>query len=342
MGKKTRIILLTVTAVLAVFVFSAMWAVRPGSPNAVLEAARARQSEPLLSVSEPLETDVKTLSDEERMAESVAAILADDEDFLSSLALAIADSISLDAYIPEITENVYDRISADYGKIAEDAAASVNEGLEDEILALYGKYREYLTADIVMAILSRYDEMTAAEKADVLSLDDIAVELYGRYRDDVVADIAAAVALQITDAEDIDALSEEEIRNIVTSVYEEKKEEIITDAEERIVSDYSALTPEEQSRLLGLAEQLEKLYGLYIDDIAADIASRISAEPAAASYEEPEVSGDDQSTPQKTRISVPAFSAGTVAPDASAEEYRDARDAQRRAEIEKALAFISE
>ena len=55
MGRKTRIVLLSVTTVLAVVTFIAMLAVRPGTESQVLEAARERQQEPLLSVSEPLD-----------------------------------------------------------------------------------------------------------------------------------------------------------------------------------------------------------------------------------------------------------------------------------------------
>ena len=65
MGRKIRIVLLSVTAVAAVFSFASMLATRPGSDSTVLDAARARQSEPLLSVAEPLETDIDAITAEE-------------------------------------------------------------------------------------------------------------------------------------------------------------------------------------------------------------------------------------------------------------------------------------
>ena len=52
MGRKTRIILLSITAVLAVVTFIAMLAVRPGTESEVLAAARARQHETLTPLRE--------------------------------------------------------------------------------------------------------------------------------------------------------------------------------------------------------------------------------------------------------------------------------------------------
>lgn len=356
MGKKTRIVLLTVTAVLAVFVFSAMWTVRPGTHNAVLEAARARQNEPLLSVAEPLETDVKALSEEERMAEEVAALLSADDAFISSLAAAIADEISLDSYIPELTEAVYSRVAEDYDT-----------------------HREELTRDIVMEILREYDALSTAEKARVLSLEDMVLMLYGAYRDDLAADIAAALALESLDAEDAEALTAEAIEAIAARMYEENKDRVAEDTIAAAIAGYDALTAEGKASLLDaeaiaavLAERCrdeiaayipdlvehpealgeddvraiaEALYGEYADYIASDIASRIPS--SAASVEEPE----EEPLPEvvipeaapKTPISVPVFSAEPVVPqDSGADEYRAARDAQRRAEIDKALAFIAD
>ena len=137
MGKKTRIVLLSITIAIAVFTFSAMWIVRPDSQSSVLDAARERQNEPLLHVSEPLETDVATLSQEEEMAGKVAGLLSADDDFISSLAVSISGQISLDDYIPQIVEAVYGRISDDYDEVAAEIASSVSDGFEDDVIALY-------------------------------------------------------------------------------------------------------------------------------------------------------------------------------------------------------------
>ena len=58
MGRSSRIVFLTITAILAIFVFVAMWVVKPSGNSNVLTAARERQNTPLVSVEKPLETDI--------------------------------------------------------------------------------------------------------------------------------------------------------------------------------------------------------------------------------------------------------------------------------------------
>ena len=247
MGKKTRIVLLAVTVVIAVFTFGMMWAVRPNAQDPVLEAARERQSEPLLSVSEPLETDTAAISAEEKMAEKVAALLSSDEEFISALSNQIAANVSLDDYIPEITETVYSRIADDF-----------DENLESGVLALYEKYSKALTSDIVMA----YDALSTEEKADVLSMDEIVTLLYDRYRGSIISDIAASISIDVADdSVAIATLTEEEARAIAEEIYEANK------------ADYSALSTEEKSAILSLEDQILVLYDSYRDALVEDILS---------------------------------------------------------------------
>ena len=162
MGKKTRIVLLAVTVVIAVFTFGMMWTVRPHANDSVLEAARERQTESLLSVSQPLETDPETISKEEEMAEKVAEILLSDDDFIAAIADKVVASVDINEYIPGITEEVYSRIASDY-----------SSNLESDILALYDKYRDALASDMVDAVVNAYNALTVEAKSDVLSMDEI-------------------------------------------------------------------------------------------------------------------------------------------------------------------------
>ena len=270
MGKKTRIVLLSITAALAVFTFSAMWVVRPGSQNAVLEAARERQNEPLLSVSEPLETDVAALTAEEEMAEKVAGILSSDEDFISSLAASIAGIIPVDAYIPEITEAVYARISDDYDSIAEQAASMVDESFESNAIAVYEKYKAEITEELVMAVLDKYDSLSDEEKSEVLSLDVLLLGLYPAYRTALAEDIISMIPSDEITAEEAEALAAE--------IYEKNRSYIISDIEEAILSDYAALNAEDKAVTLAL----EEIYSYYRDAIAADIISSVPADEITA------------------------------------------------------------
>ena len=90
MSKKAWAVIIAVTAVVTVFTFGAMWTTRPNSSTGeyaeqVLEAAKSRQSEPLVSVNEPLKTDVEAMSDEDVMAGKVAVILSSDDKFIDDL-----------------------------------------------------------------------------------------------------------------------------------------------------------------------------------------------------------------------------------------------------------------
>ena len=93
MGRSSRIVFLTITAILAIFVFVAMWVVKPSGNSNVLTAARERQNTPLVSVEKPLETDIKTLSQEEEFEQKVRKLLAEDPDFLEKLTQSIKASL---------------------------------------------------------------------------------------------------------------------------------------------------------------------------------------------------------------------------------------------------------
>ena len=75
MKKAVLINLLVITSVVAIFVFTGMWYMRPGVPSEVLEMARQRQSQPLLEISEPIKLPAK---------EEVAAV----QDVVDQAALA--------------------------------------------------------------------------------------------------------------------------------------------------------------------------------------------------------------------------------------------------------------
>ena len=228
MGKKTRIVLLSITVAIAVFTFIVMWTVRPDSQSSVLDAARERQTEPLLQVSEPLETDVQTLSSEEEMAKKVAEILASDDEFISELSTSIAGRISLDDYIPEITETVYNRISENYDAIAQEIASMVEASFEDDVIALYNKYKDDVTFDIILAILEEYDNLSVEEKSNVLELEEQLRALYAKYRDAIIADLAIELP---------ESLSEEELEAMILAFYDSRRDEIISEVSSSIATE---------------------------------------------------------------------------------------------------------
>ena len=259
MGKKTRIVLLAVTVVIAVFTFGMMWTVRPNANDSVLEAARERQTESLLSVSQPLETDPETISKEEEMAEKVAEILLSDDDFIAAIADKVVASVDINEYIPGITEEVYSRIASDY-----------SSNLESDILALYDKYRDALASDMVDAVVNAYNALTVEAKSDVLSMDEIITLLYERYKDVLVSELSEAIV--------IDGMAADDVKTIIYEVYENEKDYIMLEAENRILADYNALTTEEKIDVLSLDDQILALYDVYRDALMLDIIAALPKE----------------------------------------------------------------
>lgn len=259
MGKKTRIVLLAVTVVIAVFTFGMMWTVRPNANDSVLEAARERQTESLLSVSQPLETDPETISKEEEMAEKVAEILLSDDDFIAAIADKVVASVDINEYIPGITEEVYSRIASDY-----------SSNLESDILALYDKYRDALASDMVDAVVNAYNALTVEAKSDVLSMDEIITLLYERYKDVLVSELSEAIV--------IDGMAADDVKTIIYEVYENEKDYIMLEAENRILADYNALTTEEKIDVLSLDDQILALYDVYRDALMLDIIAALPEE----------------------------------------------------------------
>ena len=87
MGKSTRIVLLSITVVLAIAAFLVLWAVRPGTDNSLLEEARNRQADGLITVDNTVDS------------EEVKTALLSDQDFLNRLASALAADGNLQSSI---------------------------------------------------------------------------------------------------------------------------------------------------------------------------------------------------------------------------------------------------
>ncbi|MBO8435437.1 MAG: hypothetical protein IAA97_00430 [Spirochaetes bacterium] len=254
MGKMTRIVLLSVTAALAVFTFSAMWVVRPDSQSSVLDAARERQNEPLLSVSEPLETDTSSVDTDEEMARRIAEMLAADEGFVSS-----------------IGEKLDGTLSPDYS------------GLEDEIITLYEKYRSEIADDMILAVLNGYNTLSVEDKSVTLDLVSQLEAIYSEYRDAIIADIAAEIPGGLSNAEiaavvtavlSEQGFTAENAEAFIKEVYEKYREAVVSDVENGIIEDYSALDDVGKATVLSL----EDIYSEYRDAIAADLLSGIITE----------------------------------------------------------------
>ena len=240
MGKKIRIVLLTVTAVAAVFSFALMLDVRPGSDSTVLNAAKDRQSEPLLSVSEPLETDPGTIAAEEEMAEKVKGILLADDEFIGSISDQIYDGV------PEMVNSWL---------AGEEGAAILqtlqDNGVDEAVARIVTEENINAIAERVAANLGTNDSEAFAAAADRL---------------------ARTVASQII----IPQIQREVVRNTVIDLYNANKDVIADDVIRRAVAEYASLTDAEKLELLSL----DSIYYKYSDGMFADALKALEALPA--------------------------------------------------------------
>ena len=245
MGRKTRIILLSITAVLAVVTFIAMLAVRPGTESEVLDEARARQQEPLLSVAEPLETDVRTLTEEQEMAEKVREILLADEDFIAAV------SSSIESVVPEYVS----------GWVEGEEAAAVFSGIQERGV------EEAVKRIVTDENIDRIAELVASKlgTADSGAFSDAT--------DRIVSIISASLV--------IPELQKSAISNAIIAYYENNKDAIAEDVIERAISEYSSLSAEDRAELLGSEDIILMLYDEYGSTLAYDVIMEAIAEYSA-------------------------------------------------------------
>lgn len=111
MKKAVLINLLVITSVVAIFVFTGMWYMRPGVPSEVLEQARQRQLQPLLEISEPIKQPIK---EEVAPVEQVVDQAALAEQLLPTLRDELSVSLEQQLY-----EKLKGRFSSDQEIIAQ-------------------------------------------------------------------------------------------------------------------------------------------------------------------------------------------------------------------------------
>ena len=196
--KNLRIVLLAVTAVLSVFSFATMLEVRPGQQSSILEAARQRQEEPILSVTEPLETDTSVVAQEERIARMAADILADDEAFIERISAEVESSIpgyisqyvqsdefkalfeaSVQDSIDQIVNDVIDKLVTDENLdyVASLVAEKLGTSEEDVYIAAFSR------------IASRVLSMITMPDDETLDIEKAVLEVYQSNKDEIAYDV---------------------------------------------------------------------------------------------------------------------------------------------------------
>lgn len=276
MGRSSRIVFLTITAILAIFVFVAMWVVKPSGNSNVLTAARERQNTPLVSVEKPLETDIKTLSQEEEFEQKVRKLLAEDPDFLEKLTQSIKASLLADSSFTQELESQVDSVVASRVDERVDYYVSIYEPQIEEMLSsykdeVYKNVNSKLESALeIQGLVDRlitpvteavYADFLAKEGFDIetvtqLVLDSIASDREALKQeviniayeettaaldevDEIVKELKADVMNTISQQEK--PIDEVAIREIVDQIYKENQDKMIVDTVNKVLSQIDSI-----------------------------------------------------------------------------------------------------
>jgi len=233
MNKSSRIVILTITAVMTVAVFFAMVATRPtGEGNEILEAARERQSKNLVDVREPLETDVKAITEAEKLRDEVREMLLGDEDFSKSVASLLSESEEFKAmYMPEVVAKSEESAKA----VAEDAAISVSEKHAGEIA-------ERKVSEAVSLYKTQiYEIAKNAASESVPTVEEAVDALVAPVTERVYAEVTSKFDAYIDEAvkSSLDGSSSEgEVdRAMVEEMLKSYKEELVVEVSEKVLAE---------------------------------------------------------------------------------------------------------
>ncbi len=303
MGKKTRVALLTITVVLTLFTFVSMYITRPGHSDwakKVLEEAAARQNQSLVSVQEPLETDTKVLSDEEKMAEKVAAILAEDSSFN-------------DKVKNNIVEDIKDELETWKSTVKDDISKEVEEYLSSYSL---DEYIPALKAEINNAIDARMEDFDISINSKLENLNSRITEAEtnaSAYADSSDEEVRSemkksddSLKALIESSVDIDAISRNAMANLGISEDEEYRGAVNRLVEEVIRQLLSSKEVEDAAKALIKSEQSSK-------------EETVTPVSEAASAEEPRAA--------KKPLAVPTFSSQSQ--NLTQDEYKSERNKLR-------------
>ncbi len=151
MSRKSSLIVLSVTVVLTLFIAVTAYFLNPDRGSAafseeVKSEAENRQTQSLVSVDEPLETDLETRENEDRIASRVASKLSEDDDFLTTVGESSAEYV--DSKMGAIEEK--------YAQSTDEKIALSAESVRKDIKS---------TDEIASALLENEAFMSALENA---------------------------------------------------------------------------------------------------------------------------------------------------------------------------------
>lgn len=227
--RSSSVAILTISIVLAIAIFAFSWILRPNDESDVLLKARERQSESLINVSQPLETDKRVYDKEKELRESVSESLITDEVFIA----AVADKLAQD-------NRIYDSFAARFDSYFEsksnELVAQFSPMIESNVKALKEDQDPTLVVDALIPQLMK------SINENISSIFEGEMAEFGKEYDSKLSELANKA--------EVAPITEEEIRPMVLSLYADSKADIIKEITNNVLKQLDNIAIEEKSKAL--------------------------------------------------------------------------------------------
>lgn len=246
MGKTTRIVLLSVSTVLAIVMFLVIWAVRPGNYSAVLEEARNRNQSLLnIDVSVSNEEIRDALLEDGSLKEEIVSSLKADDGFVQDVSLAAFDYVdsahsdAIQAYVDEHADELAAMIDSAIASYVNDNYDYALGIIDERIQAYVDANYDYLVALINNAVAEGVTDPEAVAQAVMDTIyDDLAAYVstvdIEALREELVSYFDSRISQVVSDA----SFSEEQLDSIADALLaNEKVQALIDEAKADAVSE---------------------------------------------------------------------------------------------------------
>lgn len=317
MGKSSRIVLLSITAVLAVAVFLVLWTVRPGSNSELLEQARARQAQGLVAADNTVDSG------------EIAQSLAADQDFISAVADAVAAD---DAFVSEVASGIEPAVQS---AVEDYVSAYVQDNLDQINSIVVSCIDDYVSSNMSLLTQTVNDAITAYVDANYSLLEETINNEINAYVDANYDALLEIIRTELAGAAvDTEALTQ----TVSDAIYQDVMDYVGTIDTQAILDSVSASVQKEIDAVIASSNA-------YTDSQISALESQMLTQDEVDSLiEKAKASALDEISAQLDRqaavISAPDFTSSPVV--RSEDSYQAVREAERQGAIQSLLNSLAQ
>ncbi len=338
--RSSSIVLLTTSIVLAVAVFLFAYMLKPNDETDVLKKARERQSQSLVSVQKPLETDQNVLTKEEEMKNAVYELLLNDKEFAAAVASQLSsdeqftDTIytrvtpkldsyldaKVDGYVAEFTPQIKEYVADLYA--SEDPTVYIDQLIEPITVRIYTDLAAQITADIHKAFADDFATQFAGAKN---TLEDEIFNKVLEHLDTIAPDYVAQIKAEATEGATsavIDSV------NAQVPVYEANLRSYIDEQVSSVIEEEAVALYDKYSE--GIITEIVNEVLLRLDDV---VLSQPATQATPVVEQKPVVEEPKVEKHVVKPISAPTFVSSTTERSMTNDEYIKERTDRRNAII---------